>query len=103
MTTFREFFRAATAGHDPYPHQRCLEGEHPLPQLLNVPPGAARWPPYSRAGCGEDGSRPPRSAARPRGGEFCMVSPEFRVEGMPWDEPGGSLLTGQVVSGVKGT
>ena len=26
-----------------------------------------------------------------------------RVEGMPWEQPGGSLLTGQVASGVKGT
>ncbi len=26
-----------------------------------------------------------------------------RGEGMPWEQPGGSLLTGQVASGVKGT
>jgi hypothetical protein len=26
-----------------------------------------------------------------------------RVEGMPWEQPGGGLLTGQVASGVKGT
>jgi hypothetical protein len=26
-----------------------------------------------------------------------------RVDGMPGEQPGGSLLTGQVASGVKGT
>ena len=27
---------------------------------------------------------------------------ETRVESLPWDEPGGCLLTGQVVSGIRG-
>ena len=26
-----------------------------------------------------------------------------RVEGMPWEQPGGRLVPGQVASGVKGT
>jgi hypothetical protein len=35
MTTFPEFFKAATAGHDPYPYQRRLTGVEPLRQRVN--------------------------------------------------------------------
>lgn len=41
MTTFREFFKAAT-GYDPYPYQVRLAEEDPLPQLLNIPTGAGK-------------------------------------------------------------
>ncbi len=61
MTTFPDFFRAAT-GHEPYPHQRRLAEQDPLPQLLNIPTGCARLRQSSWAGCGGDGSRTLRSA-----------------------------------------
>lgn len=41
MTTFADFFRAAT-GHEPYPYQCRLAEADPLPQLLNIPTGAGK-------------------------------------------------------------
>lgn len=41
MITFADFFRTAI-GHDPYPYQRRLAEEDPLPQLLNIPTGAGK-------------------------------------------------------------
>ncbi len=41
MTTFGEYFKAAT-GHGPYPYQRRLAEEDPPPQILNIPTGARK-------------------------------------------------------------